>query len=173
MKKIILKLTFMAILAPLLSCTQSTKSNQETETPVGKEKQSLPKPYNESQDGDAKITELIQQAQKEGKNIMIQAGGNWCIWCLRFDNFVKTDSKLKQIVDDNYIYYHLNFSPKNKNEKAFAKYGTTEKIGYPHFIILDQNGKKLHLQESGIFEDGKGYSKEKVKEFFEKWTPKK
>lgn len=176
MKKIILKLAFTTALAPTLSFTQNAKKVENTEnirTSVTEEKASLPKPYRESEDGYAKITELIQRARKEGKNIMVQAGGNWCIWCLRFDNFVKTDAELKQLVDDNYIYYHLNFSPKNRNEKAFAKYGTTKKIGYPHFIILDQNGTKLHLQESGIFEEGRGYSKKKIKKFFETWVPKK
>jgi len=81
---------------------------------------------------------------------------------------------LKNIVDKNYEYYHLNYSPDNKNEKTFAKYSNPgEKFGYPVFIILDKNGKTLHIQQSDVLEEGKGYSLEKVKEFFNKWTPTK
>lgn len=133
----------------------------------------LPKPYNEKEDAEAKIKELVAQAKAQNKNIMIQAGGNWCIWCLRFNDYVQKTPELKEIVDQNYIYYHLNYSPKNKNEKVFAAYDNPgEKFGYPVFILLDQNGKMIHTQDSAVLEDGKGYSLEKVKAFFTKWTPK-
>lgn len=167
MKKIILRLVFVGLLTPMISYPQTT------EISISEERQKLSKPYNENKDGDAEISKLILKAQKEEKNIMIQAGGNWCIWCLRFDNFVNNTPELKQIIEENFIYYHLNFSPKNKNKKAFAKYGTDQKIGYPYFVILDKNGKKLHIQESSILEEGEGYNLKKVKAFFEKWTPNK
>ena len=81
--------------------------------------------------------------------------------------------ELKEIVDANYLYYHLNYSPENKNEKVFAKYDNPgAKFGYPVFVVLDQNGKMIHTQDSAVLEEGKGYSKEKVKAFFEKWAPK-
>lgn len=132
----------------------------------------LPKPYHPEENAEEKIAELVKQAQKENKNIMIQAGGNWCIWCLRFNNFVNETPELKEIVDHNYLYYHLNYSPENKNEKIFAKYGNPgAKYGYPVFIVLDKNGKQIHTQSSEVLEDGKGYSKEKVKEFFSQWIP--
>ena len=83
------------------------------------EKAKLPKPYHPEENAEAKIAELVKQAQAENKNIILQAGGNWCIWCLRFNNYVQTTPELKKIVDDNYIYYHLNYSPENKNEKIF------------------------------------------------------
>ena len=137
------------------------------------EKAALPKPYDPKENAELKIAELVKQAKAENKNIMLQAGGNWCIWCLRFNNYVQTTPELKKIVDDNYIYYHLNYSPDNKNEKIFAKYGDPgKKFGYPVFIVLDKNGKQIHTQESGVLEDGKGYSLEKVKAFFEAWKPK-
>lgn len=140
---------------------------------AAEEKAKLPKPYNDKEDAEAKIAELVKQAQAENKNIILQAGGNWCIWCLRFNNYVQTTPELKEIVDKNYLYYHLNYSPKNKNEKVFAKYGNPgEKFGYPVFIVLDKNGKQIHTQDSAVLEDGKGYSLEKVKDFFTKFAPK-
>ena len=140
---------------------------------AAEEKAKLPKPYNAAENADARIAELVKKAKTENKNIILQAGGNWCIWCLRFNDFVQTTPELKEIVDANYFYYHLNYSPENKNEKVFAKYENPgAKFGYPVFIVLDQNGKMIHTQDSAVLEEGKGYSKEKVKEFFEKWTPK-
>lgn len=140
---------------------------------AAEEKAKLPKPYHPEENAEAKIAELIKQAKKENKNIMIQAGGNWCIWCLRFNNFVNDTPELKTIVDKNYLYYHLNFSPENKNEKIFAQYGNPgDKYGYPVFIVLDKTGKMIHVQNSEVLEDGKGYSLDKTKAFFQEWSPK-
>jgi len=142
----------------------------EAQKKAAEEKAKLPKPYDPKADAQADINKLVGQAKKEGKNIMIQAGGNWCIWCLRFNNYVQTTPELKEIVDKNYLYYHLNYSPDNKNEKVFAQYiNIKEQQFYPFFIILDKYGKKIHIQQSEILEDGKGYSFQKVKEFLEKW----
>lgn len=177
----------------MLSCSQKTDAGTNADTPQDSgavetadsvaiaaekkkaaelEKSKLPKPYNEHEDAAKKIDELVQQAKAEKKNIILQAGGNWCIWCLRFNNYVQTTPELKKLIDDNYLYYHLNYSPDNKNEEIFARYGNPgEQYGYPVFIILDQNGKQIHTQDSAVLEEGKGYSKEKVLDFFNSWKP--
>ena len=185
---------FSSLLVTSLACSQKTENIKTNEAKTDKtlivetdsttvleakkkaaaeEKAKLPKPYNDKENAEAKIAELVKQAQKENKNIILQAGGNWCIWCLRFNQFVQTTPELKNVVDDNYLYYHLNYSPENKNEKVFAKYDNPgAKFGYPVFIVLDQNGKMIHTQDSAVLEEGKGYSIEKVKAFFTEWAPK-
>jgi len=145
----------------------------EAKKKAAEEKAKLPKPYDAKADAEKDIENLVAKAKKENKNVMIQAGGNWCIWCLRFNQYVQTTPELKKLVDDNYVYYHLNYSPENKNEKVFSKYGNPgDKYGYPVFIVLDQNGEMIHVQQSDVLEEDKGYSFEKVKEFFSKWTSK-
>ena len=157
----------------LLVKTDSVAIAEAKKKAAAEEKAKLPKPYDAKANAEADIAKLVAQAKKENKNIILQAGGNWCIWCLRFNNFVQETPELKEIVDKNYLYYHLNFSPENKNEKIFAKYGNPgEKYGYPVFIVLDKNGKQIHTQDSAVLEEGKGYSLEKVKEFFNTWVPK-
>lgn len=177
MKNIILKVALVALLFPAIHYSQTTMTEAEkieAKRKSDEEKAKLPKPYSETENAEKKIAALVKQAKKENKNIMIQAGGNWCIWCLRFNNFVQTTPELKNLVDENYIYYHLNYSPKNKNEKVFKKYGNKgDEYGYPFFIVLDKSGKTIKVQESGSLEEGKGYSLEKVKAFFNEWKPKK
>jgi len=69
-------------------------------------------------------------------------------------------------LDKKYLYYHLNYSPENKNEKAFAKYGNPgEKYGYPAFLILDKKGNILTTRKTEDMEENKGYNKEKVRKF--------
>ena len=187
-------LALSALLITTLACSQKTENVKTSEIKAdttvsvksdstavleakkkaaAEEKAKLPKPYNDKENAEAKIAELVKQAQAENKNIILQAGGNWCIWCLRFNQFVQTTPELKNVVDENYLYYHLNYSPENKNEKVFAKYDNPgAKYGYPVFIVLDKNGKMIHTQDSAVLEEGKGYSIEKVKAFFQEWAPK-
>lgn len=177
MKKILLNLAFLGLFLPVISNAQTTSevdaAKLEAKKKAEAEKASYAKPYNDAENAEKKIAELVKKAKKENKNIMLQAGGNWCIWCLRFNQFVQTTPELKNIVDENYLYYHLNYSPENKNEKVFTKYDNPgAKFGYPVFIILDKNGKMIHTQDSAVLEEGKGYSIDKVKAFFQKWAPK-
>lgn len=178
MRKLILNLTLLGLFIPAVFTAQTTSepdaAKLEAKKKAEEEKAALPKPYNETENAEVKIAELVKKAKKENKYVMVQAGGNWCIWCLRFNNFVQTTPELKSIVDKNYVYYHLNYSPKNKNEKVFTQYGDPgAKYGYPVFLVLDGNGKLIHTQDSSVLEEGKGYSLEKVKTFFEQWKPSK
>ena len=45
------------------------------------------------------------------------------------------------------------------------------RFGYPVFVILDANGKRIHTQDSGLLEEDKGYSKRKVSTFLKGWAP--
>src|SRR5690606_13483288 len=88
----------------LINCShvfaQSKTQNSDLET--------LQKPYHPEADAQKDIDSLVNLADRENKNIIIQAGGNWCVWCLRFNNFIQTSPKISHLVADNFLYYHLN-----------------------------------------------------------------
>jgi thioredoxin-related protein len=74
--------------------------------------------YNPMADADKQIAEAVAKAKKEKKHVLLQIGGNWCIWCIRFNKFVESDSSLKAALDADYVVEHINYSPENKNEKT-------------------------------------------------------
>jgi thioredoxin-related protein len=127
--------------------------------------------YDPSLNGMKQISEAIARAGKEGKNVWIQYGGNWCSWCVRFDAFCKADSAIGKIIAENYIPVKLNYDPANKNDEANSFLGNPARFGFPVFIVVDSKGHVIHIQDSGLLEEGKGYSKEKVTGFFTQWTP--
>lgn len=126
--------------------------------------------YDPTLDGMKQIKEAVSKAAGEGKHVLIQYGGNWCGWCIKFDAFCKADSAISAIISKNYIPVKLNYDPSNKNEAANAYLGNPTRFGFPVFVILDAKGKVLHIQDSGLLEDGAGYSKQKVTGFFRNWT---
>jgi thioredoxin-related protein len=127
--------------------------------------------YNPDANVMADIKAAVAKAKKEGKFVLLQGGGNWCSWCIRFNKFVHEDVQLDSAVNAAFVVYHLNYSKENKNEAIFKKYGYAQRFGFPVFIVLDANGKRIHTQNSAYLEEGKGYSKKKVLEFFEQWSP--
>jgi hypothetical protein len=46
------------------------------------------------------------------------------------------------------------------------------RFGFPVMVVLDEEGRVLHIQDSSFLEEGKGYNKEKVMRFFANWTRK-
>lgn len=154
------------LLALLIAGSAFTSVHVNAQSSVATEKKTLEKPYNPSDNAQQKIDALIKKAKKEKKHIILQAGGNWCGWCLLFNDFIKTNANVKKNLDKNFLYYHLNFSKENKNEAVFKKYAPNgDKLGYPFFIVLNSSGKVVKVQESGSLEQGKGYSEEKVLNF--------
>ena len=128
--------------------------------------------YSPTENADLALQKAIEEAGKTGKHVFIQIGGNWCIWCARFHEFTTKDKQIDSLVNANYVVYHLNYSPENKNKDILARYGYPQRFGFPVFIVLDGKGKYLHTQNSAYLEHDKGYSKEKVMEFFMHWSPK-
>jgi thioredoxin-related protein len=116
------------------------------------------------------IAAAVKQAKAENKHLIIQAGGNWCSWCLLFEKTVKNDFQLDSALKANFIVYHLNYSKENQNDEVFAKYGFPQRMGFPVFLILDKDGKLLHTQNSSYLEEGRGYNKSKVIGFFSDWS---
>jgi thioredoxin-related protein len=128
--------------------------------------------YKPEEDAAQKIGEAVKQAKTEGKHVLIQVGGNWCIWCARFNDFVTTDKTIDSLIKTSYVVYHLNYSEENTNAKLLAKYKYPQRMGYPVFLVLDGKGNLLHTQNSGYLEDGqKSYNRSNVLSFLNEWAP--
>jgi len=132
--------------------------------------QETKKLYDPALDGMKQIKEAVSQARSSGKHVLIQYGGNWCSWCIKFDAFCKADPDISRLINDNYIPVKLNYSPENRNDASNEYLGNPSRFGCPVFIILDGKGKVLHIQNSALLEEGQGYNQKKVLGFFRNWT---
>lgn len=112
-------------------------------------------------------------ARAENKNLLLDIGGNWCVWCKILDGALHREPVLKRLVDRNYVLVHVNVSPENLNRSFMSRFPTA--TGYPFLIVLTPNGKTLHAQNGLEFQKGKspqdGYDPASVARFLERWKP--
>ena len=130
-----------------------------------------PKVYREDINAMEQIEQALEQARNEGKYVLCQVGGNWCPWCLLFAQFADTNATVHQTIEKNFVYIHVNYSKNNKNTEAMKYLENPGRFGYPVFVILDQQGHRIHTQNSAYLEAGKGYDVKKVNDFLLNWTP--
>jgi thioredoxin-related protein len=117
------------------------------------------------------IAGAIKRARLENKHVILQAGGNWCSWCIEFNRFVHADPQIDSLLNKCFVIYDLNYSEENQNKQVFADLGYPQRFGFPVFIILNQEGNRIHTQNSGYLEQGRSYNKQKVMDFLLQWTP--
>lgn len=139
----------------------------------------LKKVYNENIDPMEQIDKALVKAKANGKYVVCQVGGNWCPWCLRFADFAEKNQAVNKVINDNFVYIHVNYNPRKaggeeatkKAAKLMQRLDNPARFGFPVFVVLDANGKVLHTQDSSFLEEEKSYSEKKVLRFFNNWTP--
>jgi thioredoxin-related protein len=127
--------------------------------------------YDVTENASAAIIQKTKLAKETGKHLLVQVGNNGCLWCWRFHQFVSSDPAIDSLLKANYILYHLNSSPENKNEKLLRKFRFPQRFGYPVFLVLNGKGELIHTQNSTYLEQGLSYKKELVVEFLNQWSP--
>ena len=158
------KTLFIAFVFALISLSNSVNAQ-------------LKKVYNDDIDPMEQIDKAIVQANEQGKFVICQVGGNWCPWCLRFVDFITKDEEIAKFIDENFVYIHVSYNPHKSTDEArdkamLKRLGNPGRFGYPVFVVLNQDGNVIHIQDSSYLEEGKGYHKDKVLQFFMHWTPK-
>jgi thioredoxin-related protein len=127
--------------------------------------------YDPARDASLDIAAAIAEADRTGRNVMVEVGGKWCKWCGYLDKFFEQNSSLREFRDQNYVMVKVNFSPENENKKTLSQYPAI--AGYPHIFILGTGGKMLQSQDTSKLEEGRGYSTSAVATFLQEWAPKK
>ena len=128
--------------------------------------------YNPGANAKDEISKAVEKAKAENKNILIQVGGNWCTWCMKFYNLIHTDYKIDSIIKADYIYMFVNWSKENKNTEVMKQLENPQRFGFPVIVVLNKEGKRIHTQDTGLLEHDKGYDSKKLIEFLKGWTVK-
>ncbi|MCH7827823.1 MAG: thioredoxin family protein [Bacteroidetes bacterium] len=105
------------------------------------------KKFDPSRDAAKDIDLVILEAKRTNRRILLDVGGEWCIWCHRLDTMFIKNPKVDKYLNDHFVVVKLNYSKENKNEKVLSRYPKFP--GFPHIFILDKDGKFLKSKKHG------------------------
>lgn len=92
------------------------------------------------------------EAKKDNKAMLLNfTGSDWCPWCVKFDKEVLDTKDFKDYAAKNLVLVTVDFprqkpqseEQKKANNELQEKYNVN---GFPTFIVLDSNGKKIGEQ---------------------------
>jgi thioredoxin-related protein len=125
--------------------------------------------FDPGRDAAKDIKDATVEAKRTGRRILLDVGGEWCIWCRRLDSLFVANKGLAETVHKEFVVVKVNYSKENKNEAVLSQYPKIP--GYPHLFVLDSNGKLLHSQDTSELESGNHHDHDKVMTFLKKWAP--
>lgn len=125
--------------------------------------------FDPARDAAEDIRQAVAEARSSGRRVLLDVGGEWCIWCRRLDTLFTVRRDLREYRDAHFVVVKVNWSKENKNEKVLSRYPPVS--GYPHLFVLDADGTLLRSQNTGDLEKGKGHDPEKVMQFLRTWAP--
>lgn len=122
--------------------------------------------YDEDRDPAADLAATIQRATTENKRILLQVGGEWCVWCHRISEYMETNAAVRQLVDNHFVVMKITY-PSDKSEGFLELYPKVS--AYPHLFVLAPDGAFLHSQGTAELEAGKSYNEEVFCKFLNDW----
>ncbi len=125
--------------------------------------------YDPSRNAAQDLLDAQAEAKATGKNVLVEVGGKWCVWCRIMDSFFEQHPDMAELRDKNYVTVYVNFSKENENQAVLGRY--PEIRGYPHLFVLSSEGKLLHSQNTSELEEGRGYNLHRFRDFLLKWAP--
>jgi uncharacterized protein YyaL (SSP411 family) len=128
--------------------------------------------YNPEADARADIAAAVQKAKAENKQVLLQIGGNWCPWCIRLDAMMAQDQEIDSLIKADYVRVMVNYSKENKNDDVMQSLDNPTRFGFPVLVILDQEGHRIHTQDTWYLEQDKAYNREKLVHFLKMWNVK-
>ena len=164
--RVMMKLSVVLVLWSMIAVPASGKKghNSTPVTPANKAAGA----YDASRDPARDLQDAITLAAKANKRILLEVGGDWCVYCNIMDETFESHPQLRKVRDENYVTVKVNFSKENPNDPFLSHYPKIP--DYPHFFILDSKGVLLLSQPSHPFEHGKKYNAGKIEAFLRKST---
>jgi thioredoxin-related protein len=129
-----------------------------------------PAGYDPARNPAADLAAAVTQAKSEHKRILLEVGGEWCVYCRLLNKTIKGDENLERRLHDAFVIVKVNFSDEVPNEAFLAQYPKIP--SYPHLFVLDTDGKLLLSQTPDDFLKDDKYQPELILAFVEKWGPK-
>jgi thiol:disulfide interchange protein len=99
-------------------------------------------PYDETADAHAQLAAALAEAQRSGKHVMLDFGGNWCPDCRVLAGILERP-EVKPWFEANYIEVAVDVGRRTKNMDIAQHYGLALEA-VPSVLVLSPDGKPVN-----------------------------
>lgn len=124
--------------------------------------------FDPKRDPGADLQAAMPEAQRTGKRILLDVGGDWCVYCHQMNLLFEQHPDLARLRDDNFVTVAVYYGDDNKNTQFLSHYEKVQSV--PYVFVLDDHGGVLHAQGLIDLRSSEGYSPEKMKQFLLRWS---
>ena len=128
----------------------------------------LPDTFDPARDAAADVAHAVALASAQGKRVIVDVGGEWCIWCHILDRFIAANEDVRSLIERDYVWVKVNFSRENRNAALLSRWPKIP--GYPHLFVLDARGALVHSQDTSVLESGRGYDHDRFVAMLERYA---
>lgn len=138
---------FAAVVVPRAALAQNSG---EKKTAAKQAKKDI---YDENADAKTDIAAAVARAKKENKRVLVMYGGNWCGWCYKLHDVLKTNREVARTLLYDYELVMVDIGHMDKHQDIVKAYGAEIK-GVPFLTVLDGDGKVVVNQPTEPLEEG-------------------
>lgn len=125
--------------------------------------------FDPARDAAADLEMAKVEAQRGGKRIVLEVGGEDCARCPLLDRFMEGDSQLRRFRDAHYVWVKVDAGSEAGSAALLAQLPPVQQ--HPHLFVLDAEGRLLHSQPAAGLEKGLGYDHGRFDGFLKHWAP--
>lgn len=123
--------------------------------------------YDPARNPAADVARAAAIAARENRRVLLEVGGDWCVWCAVLDDYLATHADVRAAFRAAFLIVKVNYSRQNENEGFLSAYPDVG--GYPAFIVLDAQGRYLASQDTADFERDGTYDRARMLAFAQRW----
>jgi len=122
-------------------------------------------PYDEAADAAAQVAAASAQAARDGKQLLIVFGANWCGDCKMLDGEFKRPA-LQSLLDRHYVVVKVDVGRFNKNLHVVKPWGDVIRKGIPSIVVASADQRLIYATNGGELADARKMGEAGVAEFF-------
>ncbi|MEP1551772.1 MAG: thioredoxin family protein [Paraglaciecola sp.] len=114
------------------------------------------------------LNKAFKDATEQNKKVIVEYGGDWCIWSERMYSVLEK-KKFKSFISDNFIFVRCYIG--REWENTFPTHIEIPDFdSVPFFSLLSSDGEFLSHQNTEPFEILWFYNKRKLFDLFKEWS---